>query len=91
MADVSPYDSDPAALAWARAKVQSEIEHAERFAADLTAVKDVEAAQRWAFVARHLHRTLIGNEGPVMGRFDHRLPALHEACRTAPISHPADA
>jgi hypothetical protein len=76
----SPYDRDPQAIAWARAKVQAEIDHVERFAAELADVKDQQAAATWGAIARYMRRTLLGNpESPVMGRFDERLPALHEA------------
>lgn len=36
----SRYDQDREAIAWARAKVQAEIERAEQFAADLFAAGD---------------------------------------------------
>lgn len=73
----SRYDQDPEAIAWARAKVQAEIERAEQFAADLFAAGDP-AADRWMFLAQHMRRWLLGDTtSPVMGRFDERLPELH--------------
>ncbi|MBC9730701.1 hypothetical protein [Streptomyces sp. TRM68367] len=75
----SPYDSDPEAIKWARAKVQAEIERAEEVAADLTAVEDLDAAHRWTFLAAYMRRWLLGvPDSPVMGRFDERLPPLDE-------------
>ncbi|MFI1408784.1 hypothetical protein ACH4Y0_02415 [Streptomyces sp. NPDC020707] len=73
----SRYDQEPEAIAWARAKVQAEIERAEQSAADLIAVGDP-ASDHWAFLARHMRRWLLGDTtSPVMGRFDERLPKLH--------------
>lgn len=76
----SRFDHDPEALAWARAKVQAEIDRADEFATQLAAATDPENADRWAFVARHLRRTLLGDtDSCVMGRFDTRLPELAKA------------
>lgn len=81
----SRYDQDPEAIAWARAKVQAEIERAEQFAADLIAVGDpASEADRWTFLAQHLRRWILGDTtSPVMGRFDERLPELHTAADKA--------
>jgi hypothetical protein len=76
----SRYDQDPEAIAWARAKVQAEMDRADEFATQAAAVADPGAAARWAFLARTLRRTFLGDTGScVMGRFDERLPALHRA------------
>ncbi|GGT43523.1 hypothetical protein [Streptomyces purpureus] len=80
---MTDYDRDPEALAWARTKVQHEIDRANQFVASATTVGDQDAADRWSFAARHLRRTLIGGEGCVMGRFDERLPELHRAVDNA--------
>jgi hypothetical protein len=73
----SRYDQDPEAIAWARAKIQAEIDRAEDFAAQANAAAHFETAGRWNGLARFLRRTLLGGDGCVMGRFDTRLPALH--------------
>lgn len=79
----SRYDQDPEAIAWARAKVQAEIDRAEEFAADATAAAHLETARNWRIIARHLRRTLLGDtRSCVMGRFDERLPALHRDAGT---------
>jgi hypothetical protein len=79
----SPYDQDPEAIAWARTKVQAEIDRADKFATQAAAAANPDAAERWAFTARYLRRTLLGDTGScVMGRFDERLPELHRNTST---------
>lgn len=73
------YDQDPEALAWARAKVQAEIDRAEKFVAQATAQGATEGAEFWRRHALHLHRAFIGGEGCVFGRFDERLPRFARA------------
>ena len=76
----SPYDQDPEAIAWARAKVQAEIDRADQFATQAAARNLPDTAERWAYTARYLRRVFLGSDGGcVMGRFDTRLPALHRA------------
>lgn len=79
MTDRSPYDYDPEALAWARAKIQHEIERAEKFVEQATTDGATERAEFWRRHALHLHRSFIGGEGCVIARFDERLPELAKA------------
>lgn len=80
----SRYDQDPEAIAWARAKIQAEINRAEEFAAQATAAAHFETAGHWNALSRHLRRAFVGDtRSRVMGRFDERLPALHRAIGAA--------
>lgn len=86
----SRYDQDPKAIAWARAKVQAEIDRAEEFAAQLASVNDPTGADKWQAIARYMRRTLLGDTNScVMGRFDERLPEMHRAVDNA-IPAPID-
>lgn len=73
------YDADSEALAWARAKVQAEIDRARGFAEAARAAHDPEHADLWQRIANRMQRTLIGGEGCVIAAFDERLPDLAKA------------
>jgi len=79
MTDRSRYDTDPEALAWARAKVQDEIDRCRKFAESARAADKPEQAEMWRRLANRMQRMFIGGEGCVMGYFDERLPALAKA------------
>ena len=79
MTDRSPYDTDPEALSWARAKVQDEIDRCQKFAESARAANKPEQAEMWRRLANRMQRTFIGGEGCVMGYFDERLPTLARA------------
>lgn len=79
MTDRSPYDYDPEALAWARTKVQDEINRCRRFAEQADAAHNTEQFEMWRRLANRMQRQFIGGEGCVMGYFDERLPALARA------------
>ncbi|MFF1544118.1 hypothetical protein [Streptomyces sp. NPDC058291] len=76
MTDRSKYDYDPEALAWARTKVQDEIDRCRKFAESALTSDKPEQAEMWRRLANRMQRTFIGGEGCVMGYFDERLPAL---------------
>jgi hypothetical protein len=75
----SRYDTDPEALAWARTKVQDEIDRCRKFAESATAAGKPEQAEMWRRLANRMQRQFIGGEGCVMGYFDERLPVLAKA------------
>ncbi|MFI8301533.1 hypothetical protein ACIGCZ_37125 [Streptomyces nigra] len=75
----SRYDADPEALAWARAKVQDEIDRCRKFTESATAAGKPEQAEMWRRLANRMQRQFIGGEGCVMGYFDERLPSLAKA------------
>lgn len=79
MTDRSPYDTDPAALAWARTKIQDVIDRCRKFAESAHAADQPEQAEMWRRLANRMQRQFIGGEGCVMGYFDHRLPDLARA------------
>lgn len=79
----SRYDYDPEALAWARAKVQAQIDRAEKFVAQAAAQGAAEGAEFWRRHALHLHRSFIGGEGCNIACFDERLPAFAKSIDNA--------
>lgn len=76
---MTDYDRDPEALAWARQKVQHEIDRAEKFVAQATDAGKTEAVQRWRFIANHLRNSLLGGDGCTIAAFDERRPAFTKA------------
>lgn len=70
------FDHDPAALAWARAKVRRNIDKLRRWQATDAANGEEDRSKRWRSMANHLHRTFVGGEGCVIAAFDARLPQV---------------
>lgn len=79
----SRYDRDPEALAWARAKVQDEIDRCRRFAESARAAGQDDQAEMWRRLATRMQHVFIGGDGCVHGYFDERLPALYRAVDSA--------
>lgn len=79
----SRFDRDPEALAWARTKVQDEIDRCRKFAESARAAGQPEQSEMWRRLANRMQRMFIGGEGCVMGYFDERLPALARAVDSA--------
>lgn len=77
------FDSDPAALAWARRKVQHDIDKLSEWQRTDAANGETERSQRWRRHVNHLKRTFIGGEGCVIAAFDERLPWVREQLATA--------
>lgn len=72
--DLSRFDTDPDAIAWARAKIQHAVERAEQFQKHNTDTGSPEWAERWRITAAYMRRTLLGGRGCVIAAFDERLP-----------------
>lgn len=72
------YDRDPGAVAWARAKVQQEVDKLRDWQAKDAAAGEKERSDRWRRHVNHLKRTFIGGDGCVIAAFDERLPKLRE-------------
>lgn len=70
------YDTDPDALAWARARVQHQIDRFRRFEAQARERGDEERASQWRKYANLLQMDFIGGEGCVIAAFDERRPGL---------------
>lgn len=70
------FDSDPDALAWARARVQQRIDHYQRFELDDLNDGNTDRATQWRVVANCMDRDFIGGEGCVIAAFDERLPSF---------------
>lgn len=77
MPDFHRLDSDPEALAWARAKVQNRIDHYRKFERQATEQGSSDPKQ-WRLIAWSLERDFIGGEGCVVAAFDERLPKFVE-------------
>ncbi|MFI8254109.1 hypothetical protein [Streptomyces filamentosus] len=73
------YDRDPAAIAWARAKIQDEIDRCRRFHTSATEAGQLEQADTWRRLANRMERTFMGGSGCVLAYFDERLPAHRQA------------
>ena len=71
---MTDFDRDPEALAWARKKLQSEIDRADKFVADAKKIRNPEAARTWRVIGNHLRRSFIGGTGCVIAALDERLP-----------------
>ena len=72
--DLSRFDHDPDALAWARAKVQQYIGYLADFERQATDMGDPNAAHAFRVVQAHMARQLTGCEGCTIAAFDERLP-----------------
>lgn len=81
--DLSRFDRDPEALAWARAKVQAEIDRCKQFHASATASDKPEQAETWRRLANRMRRQFIGGEGCTIAAFDERRPEWHRAVDNA--------
>lgn len=69
---MTDFDRDPAALAWARAKVQESVDRAE-----LASINDTFGPitrDKWAQIAAYMRRELIAREGVTHAAFDERWP-----------------
>lgn len=84
----SPYDADPEALAWARAKIQHQVDRCRKFHASAMAAGKPEQAETWRHLANRMERDLIGGEGCTIAAFDVRRPALLKAIAAAEESTP---
>lgn len=72
--DLSRFDRDPDALAWARAKLQREIDWANDMIKQCDG--DAEKARPYKAIRWAIRRDLIGQGGCVVAAFDERLPQL---------------
>lgn len=75
----SPYDTDPEALAWARAKVQHYIDRLAKFEKQATESNSSNKARGLRVARRSAEQTLIGGEGCTIAAFDERLPDFTRA------------
>jgi hypothetical protein len=71
---MTDFDRDPEALAWARRKIQNEIDRADKFVADAKRVRNEQAERTWRVIGNHLRRSFIGGTGCVIAAFDERRP-----------------
>jgi hypothetical protein len=67
------YDSDPEALAWARAKVQREVARCRHYHRTATDAGDATQADMWRRLANRMDRVLVNGDGTDLAAFDARL------------------
>lgn len=79
--DLSRFDTDPDALAWARAKIQQTVERAEQFEKHAAERGQADMAARWRLAAQVMRRDLLGGRGCVIAGFDERLPEITRRLR----------
>lgn len=72
---MTDYDRDPAALAWARAAIQREIDKFRDWEHRDTESGNAERAKQWRMMRNMLDRQFIGGTGCVIAAFDERKPA----------------
>lgn len=76
MADLSRFDRDPDAVAWARAKVEKVRDQFREFQRKAAAAGKAEQSDMWRKMANMLDLKLIGGKTCVITAFDERLPAM---------------
>jgi hypothetical protein len=86
---MSDFDRDPAALAWARAKVQAYIDRLADFERQAQAKNDAATALGCGVSRLLAERHFLGDGGCTFGVFDERLPSLRAAQHSAEPT-PAD-
>jgi hypothetical protein len=84
MTDFHRFDHDPEAVAWARAKVEHEIDRLTRWRDQAKAEGKTDQAQTWRRIAAYLHRHFVGGEDCVVAAFDERLPEWADEIDDAP-------
>lgn len=78
MPEFTKYDSDPEALAWARARVQHTIDKMRRFERQAREQGTTDPEQ-WRKFGNMLEREFIGGQGCVIASFDERTPHFVKA------------
>ncbi|NUP18379.1 MAG: hypothetical protein HOZ81_20305 [Streptomyces sp.] len=86
---MTDFDRDPAALAWARTKIQEVVDKAEACAAN-TGLSD-QAREGWKQTAGFMRRELLTRDGAVRAAFDERWPATLAAWEGGPSAAEATA
>lgn len=86
MAEMSPYFTDPEALAWARGVVERVREKYREFERQAQSKGDIEQASQWRKFANLLDMEFIGGKGCVVAPFDERRPAFVAALESAPTA-----
>ncbi len=76
IADLSRYDRDPDALAWARAKVTDLESRWRKFAESAAEAGHDDQADMWRYLANGVRNELIGGDGCVIAAFDERRASL---------------
>lgn len=70
------YDTDPAALAWARARVRHQLDRLAAFEEHATQTGRTDQARGLRVARRSTEQLLLGGRGCVVGAFDERRPTM---------------
>lgn len=81
---MTDFDRDPAALAWARTKVQPYINQLAAFEQQVAAQGDEASVRCFQAMRNHVGRYFFGNGGCVIGAFDERQAATLDAWDRGP-------
>jgi hypothetical protein len=84
------YDTDPDALAWARTRVQHQLDRLAAFEARAAETGKTELAAGLSMARRSTQQLLLGGEGCVVGAFDERRPVMFAAATPATPSRATD-
>lgn len=83
---ISRYDTDPDALAWARTRVQHQIDRLAAFEARAAETGKANLAHGLSMARRSTEQLLLGGEGCVVGAFDERRPVMFGGAAPAPAA-----
>lgn len=87
------YDIDPHALAWARAKIQHQLDRLAKFEKRASQIGGTELAAGLSMARRSTAELLLGGHGCVVGAFDERRPVMFGGASAeppAPETHVVD-
>lgn len=71
---MTDYDRDPAALAWARTRIEQYVTRLAHFEQQCAAKGDEASVRCFQIVQRHISHYFLGDGGCTIGAFDERRP-----------------
>lgn len=80
---MTDFDRDPAALAWARGKIQDYIDRLAGFEGQAASKGDEASVHCFRLVQSHVRSYFLGDGGCVIGAFDERRPRHLDAIQAA--------
>jgi hypothetical protein len=81
--DPADFDRDPAALAWARTRIEQYVTRLADFEQQCAAKGDEAGVRCFQIVQRHISHYFLGDGGCTIGAFDERRPRLEWLRRDA--------
>ena len=80
---MTDFDRDPAALAWARAKIEQYVTRLADFEQQCAAKGDEASVRCFRIVQRHISHYFLGDGGCTIGAFDERRPGYLDSFQPA--------